>query len=187
MGNIGRRLLTYTTRYKLSVKNPFRNPLKKSPLERYRRVDQISDLSAHLQEKQAGESIGPRPTDWAYLAAYIDGEGCVTISDKGSCTLEAASVDPHVLRWISETFGGEIRLINTKARRSIYRWRIYGSSMRQLIPHILPYSRVKGDQLKGVLEYYDYPPGSARRSRILAHMKRKKRYDFGKSRSTPAN
>ena len=171
----------------MSVKNPFRKPLKRSPLEKYRRADQISDLSAPLQGKPAEEQIGPRPTDWAYLAAYIDGEGCVQISGKGSCSLEAASVDPHVLRWICETFGGEMRLFNTKAKRSIYRWRIYGSSMRQLIPHLLPYSRIKRDQLQGVLEFYDYPPGSARRSRIVEHMKRKKRYDFGKSRSTPAD
>ena len=107
------------------------------------------------------------------------------IDKKGGCILEASSVDPHVLRWIGHTFGGDVRIVNTKKRRSIYRWRIYGPSLRRLIPNVLPYAKVKKDQLAGVVEFYDYPPGSERRIKIIEHMKRKKIYDFGRSRSTP--
>jgi len=80
-----------------------------------------------------------------------------------------------------------MRLLNLKTKRSIYRWRLYGSALRQLIPKLLPYSKIKRDQLAGVVEFYDYPPGSERRAKILAHMKRKKRYDFARSRTTPAS
>ena len=185
MDKTGRRSPTFTTRCKLNVKNPFRQPLQKSPLERYRSVEQISDSTAHSKAKQSSETTGPTPIDLAYLSGYVDGEGCVTINQKGGCTLEASSVDPHVLRWIVKTFGGDMRLMNLKMRRSLYRWRLYGSDFRKLIPKLLPYSRIKRDQLAGVVEFYDYPPGSERRATILASLKRKKRYDFARSRTTP--
>lgn len=73
--------------------------------------------------------------------------------------------------------------MNLKSRRSLYRWRLYGSSLRQLIPNLLPHSKVKNDQLLGVVQFYDYPVGSEKRDQIIKHMKRKKKYDFGRSRS----
>ena len=94
-------------------------------------------------------------------------------------------MNPHVLDWIGENFGGTVGRVNTKARRSIFRWRIYGSELRILIPRLLPYSKVKGDQLSGVVEYYDYPPHSERREQIVRLMKTKKRYDYVKATSSP--
>lgn len=150
---------------------------------RYRKVEQVSSSDVLSRGQSPSETIGPKPTDWAFLAGYVDGEGCVYISGKGSCTLETSSVDPHVLRWIVSVFGGDIKLMNLKDRRSLYRWRIHGSSLRQMIPHLLPYSKIKKDQLASVVEFYDYPIGSTKRAKILENMKRKKRYDFGKSRT----
>ena len=132
-----------------------------------------------------GTGQPPTDTDWAYLAAYIDGEGCVTINQHGSCQLEIASVSPHVLDWIADTFGGTVGRLNMQTRRSMFRWRLYGSSLRTLIPSITPYSKVKRDQLLGVVEFYDYPPKSERRKQILALMKMKKKYDYVRATATP--
>lgn len=177
----------YTMRFKLKHANPYRQPLKKSPLQKYRNVEQISNSDVPLKAPYPSAETGQKPTDtdWAYLAAYIDGEGSVTISQGGSCQLEIASVNPHVLDWIGATFGGTVGRVNTKARRSLFRWRIYGSDLRVLIPNLLTYSKVKGDQLAGVIEYYDYPPHSERRNQIVRTMKIKKRYDYAKATSRP--
>ena len=138
-----------------------------------------------MKSQSAGTGQTPTDTDWAYLAAYVDGEGCVTINKQGSCQLEIASVNPHVLDWIAKIFGGTVGVVNTQARRSVFRWRLYGPDLRTLIPHITPYSKVKRDQLMGVVEFYDYPPKSERRKQILALMKTKKKYDYVRATASP--
>jgi len=70
--------------------------------------------------------IDKRPTDidWARLAAYIDGEGCICIGQKRvlngperKCTstrtylnIIIANTDPRLSEWLRDTFGGSIQL-----------------------------------------------------------------------------
>jgi LAGLIDADG endonuclease len=100
--------------------------------------------------------------DWIYLAGLFDGEGCVTIavverkSKTRSCksgakamnlSLRIANNDPRVLLWLENNFGGRVRE-HGGSRKQSWVWIVQGEESVIAAQNLLPYSRMKKDQLE---------------------------------------
>lgn len=98
--------------------------------------------------------------DIAYLAGFLDGEGCVTIAkdNKGKyfrLRLTASNVVASPIVALLETFGGKMYYSEQtdKTKQPIYAWRICGNSAANCINTLLPYSLVKRSQYLLAIEF----------------------------------
>jgi len=93
--------------------------------------------------------------DLARLAAYIDGEGTISLdgsertrrcSDRLKITI--VNTDLRLLVWCKDKFGGYIRISNkaTKKRRALYLWGIQDASAGELLEKCLPFFVIKREQ-----------------------------------------
>jgi hypothetical protein len=104
-----------------------------------------------------------KPTDLAYMAGLVDGEGCffmcklpkkkgdgyVTEHYRG--LLKIDNTDPSLLDWIDETFSGtaSARCRFTSSRkfeRQVFTWTATGDRLLDLCEQILPYLTIKKKQ-----------------------------------------
>jgi hypothetical protein len=92
---------------------------------------------------------------YAYLAGFIDGEGCISAQDDkryaGQCFLQLhiSQKDGRVIDWLHGTFGGNVFENITSgwtAGSTIYRWDIYSDGAANLLKKTLPFLRVKKRQ-----------------------------------------
>ena len=119
----------------------------------------------------------PTETDWAYIAAMMDGEGSfsitrTTIKDRKGrpynafdCKVMVSNTSEVLIDWIQKRFGGSYRLsvkhISKKARangqkslKPCYRWTVEGYENQVVfILRILPYLVIKLEQAKIALEF----------------------------------
>jgi hypothetical protein len=109
----------------------------------------------------------PKPTDWAYAAGFVDGEGCIAVtrsfSDRsrryyyGVCVV-VSNRDRAVLEWMQSTWSGWVvampgRQANARASWS---WRSpTGLSAKTFLGGIRPWLRIKGQQCDNALEMID--------------------------------
>lgn len=106
--------------------------------------------------------------DLVYLAATIDGEGCVCIGARRSgATSMSGSVDYHFLRvmigntkfflidWIITNFGGHYvtRKAKKTTQKDCYQWFINGKDCQQLLKKVYPYLKLKQYQARLALEF----------------------------------
>jgi hypothetical protein len=117
-------------------------------------------------------------TKWSYLAALIDGEGCISIYKRVSegekytrihkvrsntnpynmFSLRISVTNTYVplMKWLVANFGGvyyQKREANEKHKAS-YEWRPKGrANVEKMLLGILPYMIIKTDQAKLALEY----------------------------------
>jgi hypothetical protein len=103
----------------------------------------------------------PTEIDWARLAAYIDGEGCVDIVPAGrnfhathhrrpqlQVRIQIGNTDPRLPVWCKENFGGSTRLAtkqNPKWRASMY-WIINSAKAVEILKNCYPYFLLKREQ-----------------------------------------
>jgi hypothetical protein len=96
---------------------------------------------------------------FAYLAGYIDGDGCFyidTIKAKNGphpfnyrTILKFASVDIEIMNWLHVFLGIHFweKVVSKKRkhlnRRKVYEANLTGDSLDKLLPRILPYLRIK--------------------------------------------
>lgn len=90
-------------------------------------------------------------TDWAYLAGFVDSEGCICAYRRPQSGLyyprmTVSQVDPTPLVWAQNELGGNIRTQRLEGRRPIHRWVISGSRLIPTLQNLLPYLKVKGDE-----------------------------------------
>lgn len=121
-------------------------------------------------------------TDAAYLAGYIDGDGCLSISKQISrggkihhgARIAVASVVPEPLYKFQEIFGGSVTdmhvtslSFSVRGYRPVEQWRLVGLSCEPLLLAIRPYTIIKKAQLEVLLEFiaagtsysrWDLPP-----------------------------
>lgn len=92
--------------------------------------------------------------DLARLAAYIDGEGHISIEAVGKRKLPSyrmqitvANTDLRLMVWLKSTFGGEYRdkCLTKKGRRAWY-WYMSAGKASDLLALCLPYFIMKRDQ-----------------------------------------
>lgn len=113
---------------------------------RYRKGAICSDLS---------------PTDAAYIAGLIDGEGSIMLVKPGHVQAEAnlrvtvANTYLPVLEWLTDITGiGRIyqHRVDTEKHRASYSWRCHGDGADSLLGQIRPYLRIKAVQADLALE-----------------------------------
>lgn len=109
----------------------------------------------------------PLDTDWAYAAAFVDGEGCIAIvrsfvSNRGryqyGVHVVVANGDRSVLDWLQKTCGGWVVpvLRSSERARDSWTWRSpTGLSAKPFLGGIQSWLRIKGPQCANALAMID--------------------------------
>ena len=121
-----------------------------------------------------------KPTDYAYAAGYLDGEGCFKFHN-GTPVVTITSTYIHTLIWMREMFGGRIRAkpkSDNPKRRQAHYWEITGDNARSCVRKVLPHLQEKTSQAKILLEISKYPPRSYRRLQLAQELRDLKRINY---------
>ena len=108
------------------------------------------------------------PTELAYMAGIIDGEGCIRIGTylrksttgnylKTQAAIEISNTDIRMLRWVSERFGGHVRPKshqNPKGKPA-FTWQCGGREGHDILTKILPYLVIKKDQAECFVSFVE--------------------------------
>jgi hypothetical protein len=106
-----------------------------------------------------GDTV-PTEIDWARLAAYIDGEGSIYITESTrrrpgradhrvmAVTICVVNTDPRLIRWCKENFGGNTGVMHKKVKRhrTSWAWRIASGSAVNVLKGCYQYFIVKKEQ-----------------------------------------
>ena len=96
---------------------------------------------------------GLKPTELAYLAGFLDGEGCFSLAGS-SIRVQAVNCYPGVLTLLRDAFGGRCRLReegkNANCRRT-FEWSIYAQGAENACRKLLPYLFEKKQQAELLL------------------------------------
>lgn len=105
----------------------------------------------------------PTPIDWARLAAFIDGEGSISIKAlknlyggaRHYVMLQITNTDPALSVWLLETFGvGYVRPRDRVDKWSIsYDWIVSGRTAMGLLEECLPYFVMKRAEAEVALRF----------------------------------
>lgn len=101
--------------------------------------------------------------DWARLAAFIDGEGTITIAssprrgraacDQHELKLTIANTSLLLFKWIIGTFGGRTRTCQYNTRLPINFWIVNELQSEEIIRRCLPYFIIKREQAEIALAF----------------------------------
>jgi len=106
------------------------------------------------------------PYDIAYLAGLFDGEGCVRLAviNRGKeqkrgqnrsvyLGVEIGNTYEPILHWLKDNFGGHVYKVKRSNLKysQMWSWHLHGDSLKLLISLILPYSRIKKEELSLLL------------------------------------
>jgi hypothetical protein len=105
--------------------------------------------------------------DWIRLAAFIDGEGCITISSapergRATCTqfnlsVTVTNTSPKLFEWLCQTFGGKAIAANANWKkpntRPVWRWLINELQGVEILRGCLPYFIIKREQAEVALSF----------------------------------
>jgi hypothetical protein len=116
--------------------------------------------------------------DHIYFAGFFDGEGSIgaySSSGKGKYIVTISNTDVRPLLQAVELWGGKIyKMCKHKikgAHMDVYHWHLYGQHSRQFLNDILPYSRIKVEQILSFLAILDVIPtkrGARRNAGVTA-------------------
>lgn len=93
--------------------------------------------------------------DWARLAAFIDGEGCVTIGRQGkvgvngrsyALTIRIGNTDPRLMVWLKRFGVGSFHDWEVAGQRHFYAWYVSARQAADVLVGCLPYLVIKRDQ-----------------------------------------
>ncbi len=104
---------------------------------------------------------GLKPTDLAWLAGIVDGEGYVFF--RSSPCIQVETVTPNLAYVPENLFGGKVT-VHQRRDVNVFRWSVYGSTASAILKMILPYLRYKRSQAVIVMNSARYPVGSAMRT-----------------------
>ena len=101
----------------------------------------------------------PRDIDWARLAAYLDGEGHITIlrdspnrcervSPQHIVRVEISNTDPRLIHWCINTFcaGRCIKRPPVGTHKPVYQWRADGTMAEWILDGCMPHFIIKREQ-----------------------------------------
>ena len=106
----------------------------------------------------------PEPTDWAYAAAFVDGEGCIAVvrsfvprADRFyyGVQIVVANRDRAVLDWMQSTWGGWVVAVSARPEgtRQCWNWRCpSGLSAKPFLTGLRPWLKIKGPHCDNALE-----------------------------------
>lgn len=96
--------------------------------------------------------IGPDNVEKAYLAAYVDGEGCLSCTwSKNQVALTFEATYRPYIRAIGHAYGASVLSRKQKAWRSTVYAHIQGEGLKRLLHDIYPYVKEKRDQVRMML------------------------------------
>jgi hypothetical protein len=128
---------------------------------------------------------GPRlieRSNWiAYLAGYIDGEGCFQLYRKGRPRLCVTNTFPVVLAALKKEWGGCIHRKSTTNpnARTAWEWVVEGDKAINAALMVSPYLIEKQAQASLMTQIRTWPPGSEQRKQLMRRIKSLKRIDYG--------
>jgi hypothetical protein len=110
-----------------------------------------------------------KETDWARLAAYIDGEGCIridvqapsqgnTFHPRHVLEVKVYSCDPRLMVWLKQTFsGGNVKPIRNKNAKPHWKqehaWYIGAKAAERVLLGCLPYFIIKHEHALAALSF----------------------------------
>lgn len=112
-----------------------------------------------MAEEQDSGGIVFNRDDILYLAGFLDGEGCFSVShhEKGNVhCLSVEQTDGRVLEWCAATFGGNCRPKGKRAesREDMFIWAIYRrGQLILLLTALVPHLKVKKIPATILLDY----------------------------------
>jgi hypothetical protein len=112
--------------------------------------------------------------NWARLAAYIDGEGCIRIHQNSphrktgekyhGVMIIVAQRGPELTDWLVENFGGFSYLSKAyPTRTAMHYWRSSTSQSYEILKRCRPYMIVKGEQADVAIEYRETTQSTTRK------------------------
>ncbi len=105
--------------------------------------------------------------DLAYVAGIFDGEGCVLIykvprhnQKRGGIQhrlkISIANTNTDLMSWLKENFGGNIVVADRREQyRKFYHWQLSGVSAAEFIKRLLPYLKIKQQQVKLAISFQE--------------------------------
>jgi hypothetical protein len=123
--------------------------------------------------------------DWARLAAFIDGEGCIRVSsrtgylgrDRRNMCLQIniSNTDPRLPQWLKETFGGGVYLRDHNHKLNVkwancFSWIVSTHHARVILERCLPYFVIKRDQAEIAIAFQKTMQGKGRSRRTPDHI-----------------
>lgn len=111
-------------------------------------------------------------TDWARLAAFIDGEGTIYInraarsraewSPRHSLCVVVTNSSPALITWLHETFGGSVytrssppSALSFRTKRQMWGWQLNQRMAYTILGHCLPWMIIKREQCRLGLEFIE--------------------------------
>lgn len=99
--------------------------------------------------------------DWARLAAFIDGEGCITISKTKGYRVQymkvfIANTDPRLMVWLRDNFGGTVNgkpRTNREKHKPCYVWTVSSQMAWIILLCCMPYFIIKREQAEVALAF----------------------------------
>ncbi len=141
--------------------------------------------------------ITPTELDWARLAAFIDGEGCILLnlhhknySHRSLMFLRVivSNTDPRLVKWCRDRFGGRIHVKyypKSPTHRPAYSWQAECTVASKILQGCLEYFVIKREEAEIALEYQNTVrgPGSRlteeqiqKREKLRTELQNRKRY-----------
>lgn len=118
------------------------------------------------------------PTEIAYLAGYLDGEGSFYDAG-GTARLSVGNTYRPLLERLHRHFGGSFSRERRRIKRGrqMWQWVCCGEDVKTILSLVRPYLVEKGPQADMLLEALKYPYRSARRTALRTSLKALKRIE----------
>ena len=141
----------------------------------YETLENLSDFVVHSMGTTESEATGPKPTDLAWAAGLLDGEGCFSLTNTPYITVE--SITPGVITEMNRIFGGNCVALKRKTSRGnvVFRWRIYGQNALNVCRSTAQYLVDKKEQAHLLTRALYYPSNSAMRTALKRRISSLKR------------
>lgn len=96
----------------------------------------------------------------AYVAGYLDGEGCFFAYGHDRCGIVCENTHRPTIEWLQSLFGGSITKTNPRKKnhRPTYRWAVVGKEAAAVCKTIAPYLREKWQQATLII-LFDHSTG----------------------------
>ena len=130
-------------------------------------------MPVDFNNKTANVSVA----DWARMAAFIDGEGCLCIRRYFNKTRQAvghhlriqiANTDARLVLWLRDTFligNVHVRRVGTDKNRTLYTWEVTGKAAEFVLRNCYQYLVVKVDQADVAMRFQQECTGFERNGR----------------------
>lgn len=124
---------------------------------------------ADFTHEQLQENINlSSPEVLAYIAGFLDGEGCIQINKINSkarkqtgyspryyLMISATQAHPEPIQLLKNIFGGTIDIRNLPSHKKLAAWRLQGKSASMVLKSLIPYLKVKKTQAIVASEFQD--------------------------------